>query len=275
MVSYIQEVRGRGHTMINQRPFISGEQGKDYAKPAENRPFRSAPKWCARCSKPLHLLDRFTYDAATKRCKRCQQEVQSLLETFKSQFLFATSDNYLSFEEWQRLLNHCQFAGIGIAEACGYIRQEACEFIKRLVAVARANGAISERERQDIEALESLLMLDDAGVRRINEEVQRLVLLTDIRSGRLPTIQPNIALQAGEIAHYEDGRPILYVKKTATRTTNVEGRIIITNKRMLFIAPSGGTEIPLGEIVTVEEALYEDHKVGFALELSRKSGNGI
>lgn len=83
------------------------------------------------------------------------------------------------------------------------------------------------------------------------EEMDYLIHLTEIRQGRLPTIQVNAILDTDEVAHFET--TATYYKPNI-QVRFIDGRLIASNKKLYFITPDRDSmRIDWNNVVNVDE----------------------
>jgi HNH endonuclease len=99
-------------------------------------------------------------------------------------------------------------------------------------------------------------------------EIEYLSKLRRIGEGDIPAIPPSVVLPAEELCYFEGVAS--YHKMNRTATVLLPGRLIVTNRRIIFSAPKGSGEIPLNKVLNVTK-----HSSGFFLELSRQANSGF
>jgi hypothetical protein len=81
-------------------------------------------------------------------------------------------------------------------------------------------------------------------------------------------IRTGVALTSDELCYLDS--PATYHKVRTASVAEFPGRMLVTNRRVIFSALRGGGEIPLGKVLTVRR-----HSDGVALELSRAANAGF
>lgn len=223
-------------------------------------------QFCSRCGKQLGMLETLTA-GSHRRCKECGRTVKQHLQEWHKQFLAACSDGLLTPPEWANLQQGLQQHQISQDEAAEFVRKDALGFLERAFTFAKADGQIEEVEEQRIRWLAQELRVTTIAP-YLFQELDYLANLRRIRQGRLVTIRPSIVLPADELCYLEI--PATYRKMNKNGPVDVPGRLIVTNKKLIFAAPSGGGEIPLNKVLNVAW-----HPTGIFLELSRQANNGF
>jgi len=168
------------------------------------------------------------------------------------------------------------------------------------VGTAKARGKLSEGEAAELAKIQKFLALRDDQVEKTKWDLARLRTVTDIRSGKLPTVPAsNVALRgvpfdAGETAHYvvhvevhdrpsASGMPGVQVKWATPYTINSaknhtlpedsarafgEGHLVFTNKRLIL--RNAGKTSAVAYAPQANLFLYAD-----GLRIERNIGNTI
>lgn len=224
-------------------------------------------KACPRCGKKRPPLS-IGFNKTTGRCNRCEKEVAKAERRFKTLFLNACKDGLLEEHEWHQFDQFCAEANVPLAEMLQSVKAEALSFVERTLTFAKADEIITPAEEAAIYALQRRLLLTGTEVQHIKDEIEYVKLITNIRQGKIPTIKPTVILGADELCHWE--APTVYMKPLKKGPTPYKGRMVVTNKRVMFLAPRGGTEFSISKIVRIAK-----HFNGVFLELSRRTGNGF
>lgn len=222
--------------------------------------------FCTRCGKQLGLIAGFN-SGPRARCKECAKIVKIQLDDWRSRFRGACEDGLLTPQEWAALQQGLTYFQISQDEAAEYVRKDALSILERSFAFAKADGQLEEAEEQHIRWVMHELRLTEAAPYVVHE-LKYLSYLRRIREGQMDTIKPSIVLPSDEICYLET--PASYRKVTKSNAVDIPGRLIVTNKKIIFAAPSGGGEIPLNKVLNVTW-----HSTGIFLELSRQANNGF
>ncbi|MFC6591708.1 HNH endonuclease [Deinococcus lacus] len=220
---------------------------------------------CRRCGKEGNLLNRLTPEGL---CKSCAREVREGLERFRLRFLAASADGVMELHEWQDLQRTLTLERLGAQQALEFVRADALALMERTLALARADGEITEQEEADFDRLADLLELPGHFLTDMRRQMEELKLAAEYRKGHLPTIQSTLILDAGEVAHLECDATYQHV--TATRTRDIPGRLVVTNQKVHFISETeGGWNVQYGKVLRIQEL-----PDGVGLELGVKKGSG-
>ncbi|NWJ47743.1 MAG: HNH endonuclease [Chloroflexi bacterium] len=222
---------------------------------------------CTRCGKEAGMLGSIAFNKQTNRCGKCDSDINNLLKQFRTHFINACSDGIITQEEWYAITSPLASQGLSINEALNYVRGDALHFLERSLAFASADGYITDVEELHILQLKEFLQIPDVIAHNILQRLSYLKTLTCIRMGQLPSIIPSIHLDAGEICHLEV--PAIYYKVNVRTITQIPGRLVATDKKLLFLSASGGSETLWKSVLRVDLQLPNIY-----LELSKKSSNG-
>jgi len=223
---------------------------------------------CVRCHKDPGLVGAFRFNKQTGRCGPCSDAVNVALGRFRAAFLQFSADGLITNDEWQMLVGGSTQEGLHLAEALAFVRTDALHLLERTLSFAAADGDISPEEEQGIRQIQHNLQLADPLVQPLFTRMARIQHLAAIRRGQLPSIQPTVRLEAGEICHLEVAAT--YHKVNAKSVTPVPGRFVATNKKLHFLAPAGGAEIDWKKIMRVDRQAG-----GIYVELAVKKANGL
>jgi stress response protein SCP2 len=220
---------------------------------------------CRRCGRRPGFLRPLNIHSL---CRDCARQSAQGLANFRTRFLAACADSVIEFHEWQNLQHVLDREQLDARQAMEFVRPEALHLMERNLTVARSDGQITEEEVTTFERLTHLLQLPANMMFPLREQLQELREATLIRNGHLPTIQTGLILDAGEVAHLES--PASFRHVTATRSRDIPGRLIVTNRQIHFVSPTeGGWNVQYGKVLRIEEM-----PDGVNLELGVKKGSG-
>jgi uncharacterized protein (UPF0248 family) len=220
-----------------------------------------------RCNNDIGFLGSLSFNSRSGRCGKCEKEVQQTLNYFRQTFITFCQDGVLSPKEWVELQDIGQQYGLNWQEALSFVRGDALNYLERVLAFAAADGVITNEEEIYILNWRTALQLPEMLVRPLLDRLQYLKMITNIKRGNLPVINPRFHLESDEICHLD--MEATYYKVNAKSITHIPGRLVATNKKLHFLSTSGGSEIPWKRIMRIER-----DRRGLYLELSTKKGNG-
>ncbi|MFC5848224.1 TerD family protein [Deinococcus petrolearius] len=226
---------------------------------------RHAQDACRRCGRTPSFLRPLNIHSL---CRDCARQSAQGLSHFRTRFLAACANSVIEFYEWQDLQRVIDRERLDARQALEFVRPEALHLMERTLTVARSDGQITEEEVTVFGHMTHLLQLPANLMFALRGQLQELREATLIRDGRLPTVQTGLILDAGEIAHLET--PAVFRHVTATRSRDIPGRLIVTNRQIHFVSlAEGGWNIQYGKVLRIEEM-----PGGVNLELGVKKGSG-
>jgi hypothetical protein len=223
-------------------------------------------RYCTRCGKQLGMLETVTA-GESRRCKDCGRAVKQYLQEWRKQFLAACAGGLLTTPAWAALQQSLQQNNITQTEAVAVIRKEALGLVTQTLAFTTTDGQIGEGDERNIRWLIEELQLAEVAS-HILQQVNYLSTIRNIRQGNIPRAKTSIVLPSDEICYLEI--PATYRKTTKSGAKLIQGRLIVTNRKVIFSAPSGGGEIPINKVLNVHK-----HPEGIFLELSRQANHGF
>ena len=226
-------------------------------------PFRERDS-CARCERRPGLGSRLNHQ---NLCKNCASEVARGLQNFRTRFMAACSDGVIELREWQDLQDTLNWERLDAQMALDFVRADALDLLERTIALAQSDGSVNDREQEVFERLVTLLRMPDAMVLPLRERIAELQAANRVREGHLPTIESTLILDAGEVAHLET--PATFRQVTKTRTHDIPGRLVLTNRQLHFVSQEGGWTVQYGKVLRIEQRAG-----GVNLELGVKKGSG-
>lgn len=200
-------------------------------------------------------------------CRECASNRTEGLQRFRTRFLAACADGILELHEWRDLQQTILRERLEAKEALDFVRADALHFLERTLVMARADGAVNQEEEAVFERLARLLNIPGSMMTPLRLVIADLRLAGSIREGHLPTVTTTAILEAGEVAHLEVAATFRHV--TATRSRDIPGRLIVTNRQIHFASAEGGWTIQYGKVLRIEEM-----PDGVNLELGVKKGSG-
>lgn len=187
---------------------------------------------------------------------------------FRAAFLSFCSDGILTRDKWKRLLAGATNERLNVNEAVAFIYPDALNLLNRLLTFAAANGSITDEDERNFHYMRMTLAIPDSSAQPLVARLNQLKYITNIRRGNLPTVHTSIRLDTDEICHLEI--PATFHKVNAKSVSQVQGRFVVTSKKLRFLSVSGGTEIGWNTVMRIQM-----QSSGIYLELSRKAGNGF
>jgi len=139
--------------------------------------------------------------------------------------------------------------GISVEDESVITQAESLRHLQQVVAFAFADDIIEQHEVDEFEAEVQRLGVTGPAVDAMRARLLRGLELSGISQGRLPVItETMLLLGADEILHLDS--PVVYCKRYDGGTRRSAGRLVATNRKLLFISENGGGhEVPLAKVV--------------------------
>ncbi|MBN1488376.1 MAG: HNH endonuclease [Phycisphaerae bacterium] len=171
------------------------------------------------------------------------------VDAYRALFRQVISDGILSDEEMAQLQRFQEATGMDPAEAARITKDDALGLYRRTVTMVCQDGEVTESELHQLERLESILCLEPRDTAPLQEQIAKVRRLAAIRAGKLPLIKPQALLRNSEIAHYASA--CVYEWETATQTKTAEGKLFVTNQRLIFQSDHKSFDVHIPRILNV------------------------
>jgi hypothetical protein len=215
-------------------------------------------KYCYACGKGIMAFESNEDYARAGRCLRCNHTV---MEEFCSLYQKASDNNFSSVEELKEIAAFLENNFIEPKTALQFVRDELLFYIE-----LEANDEITSEAVARIKGLEAQLNLSPKFVQQIDEEIEYLKTILEVKKGKLPTTTSSLVLPAGEILHYQTTAD--YEDEKSIGEPH-KGRLFITSQRVIFQSPTKKFDFPYHKVV---EVLGGDPFI--TINLSRGLGSG-
>lgn len=173
-----------------------------------------------------------------------EKEGDALLRSIFGQ---AVMDGRLDREEWAQFRQTAERLGISREQMLRAIRHPAHQLVEHVLADARSDGEISQREEKTLVALLENVIDDQEFAGYVREQIEETKEMQQLAKGLLPSLPspPGVALRAGEIVHWIGPGEYVQTRETAagTKTIEVDGEVVITDTRMIFNASEKSFEV--------------------------------
>jgi len=194
---------------------------------------------------------------------------QSALERYKALFNRFAATGVITLSELEELKKTETTTGMSPAEAANISPGEAINLYRRTIAMVCQDGIITDDEDRMVSAIENLLKLPRELIASYREQYNELKQIGRIRKGDLPIVRNrDLQLKSTEICHWYGG--CIYSYETRTRVVELSGKLIVSNRRLLFLSSQRGLEFPIKRIVNIR--LKSDAVI---LSLSVSRGQGV
>ena len=198
-------------------------------------------------------------------------------ETFRDEVKKAVSDGKLTPDKMARLEKLKEELDVTSAsQDYTMVRREQYQAAADAV---KSTGKLTEKEEKELQRIQAFLGLKDAQIAQDKAELGRLRILTEMRSGKFPTISPEnvvlrgIKLAEDEIAHWAE-IAIMLEAQDPGGTAGVGLRLVpnaayqVTTANSYTLPMKGATPVAEGHLVmTSARMMFKGDKVtGFAYD---------
>ncbi len=167
-------------------------------------------------------------------------------------FASAVEDGTLEEQEWHQIICAMEQLGLRKEDVLDSLRDRAEAFVEHVLADAKADGKLSNREESVLAWLLNTLRLPDDFAQYVRKEMVQLRLLTDIGEGQLPIVTGvPMLLNSGEIANYY-GRVIYKFEKhlkSGTKEVVQHGEGTVTDSRFIFSSPGATFNVTHANVI--------------------------
>lgn len=161
-------------------------------------------------------------------------------------------------------------AGLGLTDAdtSALIRSRAIGLYRETFAAIVHDGDVTRPQEELLAWLRAETGLSDSEVAPYARQMAELKRLAEYRAGRLPLAETRKLLEGGETCHWDSRCRLAY--QTARGTIHVEGELIATSKRILFVSPTRNFSFAPWKVVDIEDL---GHRVTVKAEGRQGSGD--
>ena len=225
------------------------------------RTFTDRAGGCVRCGQRTKLLHRY--------CPECEPFARRILDQYSAAARQILAVSGPLGQEWVDLHSWLYGARVPREDALASIADAAVDWMHRYVTAARSDGIITDDELATFHRAAELLGLDHRIVEPLAAQLQRERMLGDIRSGNLPTVSlPDLHLPLDEYCYQAVGATRWRDLQSGPQPT--PGQLIVTNRKIRFIAHQHGGEIPLSK---VQRVMWHDSST-ITIEATTRSLSG-
>jgi len=175
----------------------------------------------------------------------------SAVDAYKKLFKRFADKGIADSSELDELCYLAKFTGLTPAAAADISPTQALELFRRTVSMICQDGVITPDEDKIINRLEELLQLAPDVIHPFREQFETMRELDQIRKGKLPRInhQGRLHLESTELCHWL--KQCDYVYQTPTRTIQISGELIVTDRRIIFTSAKKSFEFSIKRIINL------------------------
>ncbi|APW63609.1 hypothetical protein BSF38_05182 [Paludisphaera borealis] len=146
-----------------------------------------------------------------------------------------------------------------------FLAGHATDLYRECITMAIQDGVVTPEEHQMLKWLQAETGLSEPDVAPFWKEIRDAERREGYRNGDLPNVRTSKLLEGGETCHW-DG-PCVYRYETPKSEFRVDGELLITGKRVVFLSPTKSVSFPPSKILDLN--LYSD-----CLEVKASSRQG-
>jgi hypothetical protein len=224
---------------------------------------------CVRCNTNIGIFSFRSFSKQTSRCSKCDIEIEQAVIKFIDSFREFAADGVLTRDEWNRLTATAAQDNLDLNEALNYAYPDIVKLIRRGIEIATSDNIITDHEEKYFDFLIQILSVPEPLVQEVRSIVSEYKTAQEARFGKLPVVQPTFEdLPSGETCHME--MDALYINTDTKTYPQRFGKLLATNRRLIFNSPQKSFDIDWKRVVTIVrdgDAIY--------LDMSIKRGNGL
>ena len=242
---------------------------------------------CSRCGIEVGVISSiFTFKWNKGRCKNCDAAVQQALIRFRETFLQLSSDGLFTLRKFQYLTEKAANDHIDLDEALEFIRKDALYLLDRILDAIIDQDSLTDQAESYIYQVQRMLAISDIEASSILRQISFL----NIYRGKLPIVSQkriqDIRLRSDEMCNLLTSAQYYKVDKTSIQI--ISGRLVATDKRLLFLSEAGGSEMLWNSVMSIKRQVRNIRRkvegaereilvpvYGIYLELNKKDGNGF
>ncbi|WP_280337710.1 TerD family protein [Nocardia wallacei] len=214
---------------------------------ASRRP--SDPRACTRCGRRRG----WRVLGAPAPCRACAAEIEEYLRGWRVRAWRVLTGTGPRSPDWDELWTALRYRHIPADTGRAALRAPGSAWLERLTAFAEVDGEVTADTVDDFETVAESLRLAGPMVDELRRRLHRGRTLSRLRSGVLPHVRAtDLHLDPEERVHVDV--TAIRVRQLARGPKTTAGRLICSNKKLRFVGPEAGVELPWSRIVSVTAA---------------------
>ncbi|MBF6331778.1 TerD family protein [Nocardia transvalensis] len=186
-------------------------------------------------------------------CRACAGEIEEYLDGWRARAWRVLTSGGPHGAHWEDLWTALRYRRIDADTGRAALRGPGLAYVERLAAFAVADAEISQDELDDFETTVAALALTGPLVEDLRRRLHRGRTLSRLRAGELPAVRaPGLHLDPDETVHLDIAAT--RIRQLARGPKATEGRLICSTKKLRFVGPEAGIELPWSRIVSVTVA---------------------
>ncbi|WP_280361152.1 TerD family protein [Nocardia wallacei] len=212
-------------------------------------PRPSDPRACNRCGRRRG----WRVLGPPSPCRACAAEITEYLRGWRARAWRVLTGAGPRSPEWADLWTALRYRHIPPDTGRAALRDPGLAWLERLTAFAGADGEVTADTVDDFETVAESLRLTGPTVDELRRRLHRGRALSRLRAGMLPFVRAaDLHLDPEERVHVDVAA--VRVRRLARGPKTTAGRLICSNKKLRFVGPEAGVELPWARIVSVTAA---------------------
>lgn len=198
---------------------------------------------CMRCGAATRFRARY--------CGECKEVIASATSQFRRDIYPMLNAGAGPLDpNWERIVSAATQSGVQLADLLLAVAPESAEWLRRYVAFATADDVVTPEEMRGFEYACQRLIVAPQVAAELKSHMEREFQLTGLRLGHLPVFTPtDVHLGFDERCHL-DVRATRWRQLKSGQQDTV-GRLLLTSRKLRFIAPSHALEARWGRVLKV------------------------
>ena len=224
---------------------------------------------CIRCQDNIHPFSFRSYSKQSRRCSKCDAEIERAVLAFIATFDEFAADGVLTPDEWEELKAIAARDNLDMDEALHYARPNVLQLIDYALQLACQDEVITAEEDHHLKFLLQMLNVPDYYANDVRARLGEIKLIELIRKGNLLVAHTDIYMLPGETCHFNG--PVVYINTETKTLPRRPGKLLLTSKKLMFSsATTSGFDLEWRKVVA---AVRESGMV--YVQSSIKKGNGF
>ena len=196
---------------------------------------------CERCGKPARLR---------RYCGQCRATVDELTRQYVDAASRILASSSPLAPEWAELERWRGSVALPTDDARQAVAGIASEWLRRYAAFAVSDGVVTDDELSNFRRAATVLNAEPLLTQRLDNNLQRTYMLGCVRAGDLPRASA-AGLHLPTDEHCYLNVPATRLRYLKSGTQQIQGQLVVTNRKVRFSAFQRGGEMTLSKLLSV------------------------
>lgn len=142
--------------------------------------------------------------------------------------------------------------GIDVQSVRNHFLDLGADCYRRITTWASQDGKITPKEEEHLRRLAAYFNLPAELIERSNKILAETRVISEIRTGKLPTVASPIAMASSEICHFHERALWNWGRLLRKGKPDLEGTLVVSSTRLYFTSVEKGIDFSLSKITNVE-----------------------